>query len=58
MILIPEQISYLREQREKLKASMASYRDYLENKEIVSSDYSARACQGYSWVTMCGRDKR
>lgn len=50
MILIPEQISYLREQREKLKASMASYRDYLENKEIVSSDYSARALIGDSFT--------
>ncbi len=48
MIIIPEQLSYLREQREKLKESIESYRDYLQNKEIVSSDYSARAFIGDS----------
>ena len=48
MIIIPEQISYLREQREKLKESIESYKDYLQNKEIVSSDYSARAFVGDS----------
>lgn len=48
MIIIPEQISYLREQREKILASLETYKDYLQNKEITSSDYSARAYIGDS----------
>lgn len=48
MLLIPEQISYLREKRETILASLETYKDYLQNKEIVSSDYSARAYIGDS----------
>ena len=50
MILIPEQISYLREQREKILASLETYKDYLQNKEITSSDYSSRAYIGDSFT--------
>lgn len=50
MIIIPEQLSYLREQREKVKESLATYKDYLQNKEITSSDYSSRAYIGDSFI--------
>lgn len=48
MILIPEQISYLREKRGTILNNLATYKDYLKNKEVVSSDYSARAYIGDS----------
>lgn len=48
MILIPEQISYLREKKESILASLETYKDYLQNKEITSSDYSSRAYIGDS----------
>ena len=48
MILIPEQISFLREQKERLKQQLESYRDYQQNREIVSSDHCSRTFIGDS----------
>ena len=48
MLLIPEQISYLREKRESILASLETYKEYLQNKEVVSSDHSPRAYIGDS----------
>ena len=46
MILIPEQISYLRKQIKASKENIRSYSDYLSSKDITSGDYSARAFIG------------
>ena len=46
MILIPEQISYLRKQIKVSKENIRSYNDYLSSKDITSGDYSARAFIG------------
>lgn len=48
MILIPEQISYLRNQIKTTKENIRSYKDYLNSKDITSGDYSARAFIGDS----------
>ena len=48
MILIPEQISYLRQQVSTTKQNLRSYNDYLDSKDITSGDYSARALIGDS----------
>ena len=48
MILIPEQISYLRKQIKETKENIRSYNDYLSSKDITSGDYSSRAFIGDS----------
>ncbi len=48
MILIPEQISYLRKQIFTTKENINSYKDYLTSKDITSGDYSSRAFIGDS----------
>lgn len=48
MILIPEQISYLRNQIKITKENIRSYNDYLSSKDITSGDYSSRAFIGDS----------
>ena len=48
MILIPEQISFLRDQKERLKQQLELYRDYQQNREIVSSDHCSRTFIGDS----------
>ena len=48
MILIPEQISYLRKQIKDSKENIRSYSDYLSSKDITSGDYSSRAFIGDS----------
>ena len=48
MILVPEQISYLRRQIKETKENIRSYNDYLSSKDITSGDYSARAFIGDS----------
>lgn len=48
MILIPEQISYLRSQIKTTKENIRSYNDYLSSKDITSGDYSSRAFIGDS----------
>lgn len=46
MILIPEQIVYLREQRRNTKHALAGYSDYLSSKDITSGDYYAKEVIG------------
>ena len=46
MILIPEQIVYLRKERRKTKEAVAGYKDYLASKDITSGDYFAREVIG------------
>ena len=48
MILIPEQISYFRNQIKITKENIRSYNDYLSSKDITSGDYSSRAFIGDS----------
>lgn len=48
MIIIPEQISHLREQVTSAKTNVAGYKDYLGDKDITSGDYSSRAYIGDS----------
>ena len=46
MILIPEQIACLREQKRKTKEALAGYKDYLGSKDITSGDYFAKEIIG------------
>lgn len=46
MILIPEQIAYLREERRKIKERLDDYKDYLSSREITSTDYSNKGLIG------------
>ena len=57
MILIPEQISYLRQQVATTKQNLRSYNDYLDSKDITSGDYSARALIGDLIINMAMKDK-
>jgi transcription elongation GreA/GreB family factor len=50
MILIPEQISYLRNEIISTRENIKGYRDYLDSKDITSGDYSARALIGDSFL--------
>lgn len=59
MILIPEQISYLRKQIIQTKENINSYKDYLTSKDITSGDYSSRAFIGDSVLdAQYGRERQ
>ncbi len=50
MILIPEQISDLRKQREKLLEKIETYKEYLKSKEKMDSDRNANTIVGDSFI--------
>ena len=59
MILIPEQISHLRQQIITTKENINSYKDYLTSKDITSGDYSSRAFIGDSVLDdQYGRERK